>query len=229
MVYGQFAADILEDGRVAGRVGNREMHRARVAGEQGRRAKAERLHPQGIDRFGDGREIVEHVLRRRRRSVPTMMPPILRESGAWREPRSRSRSQKKPDRCRQHRSSGILAGVTALPRPFSVNNLDLQAHLWGVLMRKGFLTRLQTCGAAQKSPRKAMTSTGGRPCHHEIVTPLRARNAVNAAAIAASIAPAATMRAIVALKSAARALSTTLRIASKPCAATAASERLNLI
>src|SRR5262245_5149834 len=110
----------------------------------------------------------------------------------------------------------------------SVNNLDLQAHLSGVLMRKGFLTRLQTCGAAQ-SPQESLTITGGRPCHHEIVTPLKARNAVNAAAIAASIAPAATMRAIVALKSAARALSTTLRIASKPCAATAASERLNLI
>src|SRR5262245_36697188 len=157
-----------------------------------------------------------------------MRPPILRESGAWREPRSRFRYQKKPDRCRQYRSSGILAGVTALQRPFSVNNLDLQAHLSGVLMRKGFLTRLQTCGAAQ-STQESLTITGGRPCHHEIVTPLRARNAVNAAAIAASIAPAATMRAIVALKSAARALSTTLRIASKPCAATAASERLNLI
>src|SRR5262245_1255758 len=64
--------------------------------------------------------------------------------------------------------------------------------------------------------------------HHEIVTSLIARNAMNAEAMAASIAPPATTRAIVALRSADRAFSTTLRIASKPCAATA-SERLNLI
>src|SRR5262245_8020689 len=64
--------------------------------------------------------------------------------------------------------------------------------------------------------------------HHEIVTSLSARNAMNAEAMAASIAPPATTRAIVALRSADRAFSTTLRIASKPCAATT-SARLNLI
>src|SRR5262245_2938783 len=65
--------------------------------------------------------------------------------------------------------------------------------------------------------------------HHEIVTSLSARNAMNAEAMAASIAPPATARAIVALRSADRAFSITLRIASKPCAAIVASERLNLI
>src|SRR5262245_38985214 len=64
--------------------------------------------------------------------------------------------------------------------------------------------------------------------YHEIVTSLSARNAMNAEAMAASIAPPATTRAIVALRSADRAFSTTLRIASKPCAATT-SARLNLI
>jgi hypothetical protein len=79
--------------------------------------------------------------------------------------------------------------------------------------------------------RRAGTRHAGplRYDHHEIVTPLRARNAMNAAAIAASIAPAANMRAIVALKLAARASFTTLRMASKPCADAAASARLNLI
>ena len=62
--------------------------------------------------------------------------------------------------------------------------------------------------------------------YHEIVTSLSARNATNAEAIAASIAPPATMRPIVALRSADRVFSVTLRIASKPCAAITASERL---
>ena len=57
--------------------------------------------------------------------------------------------------------------------------------------------------------------------YHEIVTSLSARNATNAEAMAASIAPPATMRAIVALRSADRVFSITLRIASKPCAAMA--------
>jgi hypothetical protein len=65
--------------------------------------------------------------------------------------------------------------------------------------------------------------------YHEIVTSLSARNATNAEAMAAIIAPPATMSAIVALRSADRVFSITLRIASKPCAAIAASERLNLI